>query len=100
MGGSTALGTTMAGVGGSATCGTVGRVTAGMGGSRVTVSVGTAGKVGTAGSPGTALAAGAAAAGVVSARWRAASQVVPARRSAHAMTIVNIFPLEAIARAG
>jgi hypothetical protein len=37
---------------------------------------------------------------VVSARWRAASQVVPARRSAHAMTIVNIFPLEAIARAG
>ena len=47
MGGRTALGTTMAGMGGSVTCGTVGRVTDGMGGIRVAVSVGTEGKVGT-----------------------------------------------------
>jgi hypothetical protein len=36
----------------------------------------------------------------VSARWRAAWHVVPASRIAHAMTMANIFPLEAIARAG
>ena len=96
MGGRTALGTTMAGMGGRVTCGTVGRVTDGMGGIRVTVSVGTAGKVGTAGRPGTALAAGAAAAGVVSARLRAAWHVLPARRSAHAMNTANLLALEAI----
>ncbi|CAM0876610.1 unnamed protein product [Alopecurus aequalis] len=100
MGGRTTLGTTTAGMGGSVTCGTVGRVTAGMGGIRVTVFVGTAVRVGTAGMPGTALAAGAAAAGVVSARWRAAWQVVPARRSVHAMIMANRLELLVIARAG
>ena len=99
IGGSTALGTMMAGMGGRVTCGTVGRVTDGIGGIRVTVSVGTAGKVGTAGRPGTALAAGAAAAGVVSARLRAAWHVLPARRSAHAMIMANMLALEAMATA-
>ncbi|KAE8796673.1 hypothetical protein D1007_28300 [Hordeum vulgare] len=96
MGGRTALGTTMAGMGGSVTCGTVGRVTDGMGGIRVTVSVGTPGKVGMAGRPGTVLAAGAAAADVVSARLRAAWHVLPARRIAHAMTTANMLAVEAI----
>ena len=98
-GGSVTLGTTMAGIGAIVTCGTVGRVTDGMGGISVTVSVGTEGKVGTAGRPGTALAAGAAAAGVVSARLRAAWHVLPARRSAHAMIMANMLPLEAMATA-
>ena len=99
MGGRTTLGTTTAGMGGSVTCGTVGRVTAGMGGMRVTVSACTAGSVGTAGRPGTALAAGTAAAGVVSARLRAAWQVLPARRRPHTMIMANRLALEAISRA-
>ena len=96
MGGSTALGTTTEGMGGSVTCGTVGRVTAGIGGSRVTVSVGTAGRVGTAGMLGTAAAG--AAAGVVSAKWRAPWHVCPVSRSVHAMITASKLVFEAIAQ--
>jgi hypothetical protein len=54
----------------------------------------TVGKVGTAGRPGTA-AAGAAAAAVVSAKWRAAWQVLVARR-AHATTMDRKLAAKAI----
>lgn len=101
MGGSVTCGTVTvgtAGMGGSATFGTVTAGTAGMGGSAATCgTVGTGctvGKVGTAGRPGTA-AAGAAAAAVVSAKWRAAWQVLVARR-AHATTMDRKLAAKAI----
>ena len=100
IGGRVSLGTDgTAGIGGSATCGTVTLGTAGMGGSTACGTAGsgcTVGKVGTAGRPGTAAAAGAAATAVVSAKWRATWQVLLARRSAHATTVARKLAAEAI----
>ena len=72
-----------AGMGGSVIWGTVTAGTAGMGGSATCGTGCTVGKVGTAGRPGTTAAAAGAAA--VSAKWRAAWQLLLAR-SAHATT--------------
>ena len=103
IGGMVTLGTEgTAGIGGSVTCGTVSAGTVGIADTVTAGTVGTAGiggsvgMVGTAGRPGTAAAAGGAAAGVVSAKWRAAWHVVLAR-SVQAMIMAKKLVVEAMA---